>query len=121
MPDSAHHTPTTAKRKSFATDFSSLGPLQSFGTVGFTGYRDTTTPKNKKPSKVDKDAMDSDNDEEDEGGAMIEEGDVKDENGKYLSPEDVRKQGELADGVRKIKVSLPVPHNSQHQVLTRDS
>jgi hypothetical protein len=29
---------------------------------------------------------------------------VKQENGKMLSPEDAKRQGEIADGVQKIKV-----------------
>jgi hypothetical protein len=50
------------------------------------------------------DAMDSDADDEDE--IKVEDvDDEKDESGKgLLSPEDALKQGELAEGVRKIKV-----------------
>lgn len=43
----------------------------------------------------------------DDGPSMEpdEETDAKQENGKMLSPEDARRQGEIAEGVQKIKVS----------------
>ena len=47
--------------------------------------------------------MDSDADDEDE--IKVEDDDEKDNGGKgLLSPEDAHRQGELAEGVRKIKV-----------------
>lgn len=99
--------PVTGKRKPSGTDFSKLGPLKSTGTVGFSGYRDTAHPKRKPLKDKDGDAMDSDADDEDDeqpvnGG---DEAEIKDENGKLLSPEDAQRQGELAEGVQKIKVS----------------
>ena len=50
----------------------------------------------------------ADNDEEEAQIAdAADDIEVKQENGKLLSPDDARRQGELADGVQKIKVSRP--------------
>jgi hypothetical protein len=70
------------------------------GTKNFGGYRETS-PKSKKKSA---DAMDSEADDEDD--IKVEDvDDDKDVGGKgMLSPEDAHRQGELAEGVRKIKV-----------------
>jgi len=95
-------TSPAAKRKSGTLDFGSLKPLNAAaGTKNFGGYRETS-PK----SKLKKaDAMDSDADDEDDVKVedMEDDKDVGD-NG-MLSPEDALKQGELAEGVRKIKAS----------------
>lgn len=93
-----------ARRKSGALDFGSLKPLNaSAGTKNFGGYRDAsqTSPKSRQKTV---EAMDSDADDEDDI-KLEDQDDDKDESGKgMLSPEDALKQGELADGVRKIKV-----------------
>lgn len=101
-------TPVSTKRKSSGPDFSKLGPLNKFGTVGFSGYRDNNGSKKKAKGKVaNEDAMDSDAEDNEDGPSMEqdEETDGKQENGKMLSPEDARRQGEIAEGVQKIKVS----------------
>jgi hypothetical protein len=93
-----------ARRKSGALDFGSLKPLDAAaGTKNFGGYRETS-PKSKKKSA---DAMDSDADDEDDIKIedLEDEKDVGGDKG-MLSPEDALKQGELAEGVRKIKVRL---------------
>lgn len=110
----AEKTPVTSKRKQSGPDFSKLGPLKSTGTVGFSGYRDANTAKRKSKNK-DADAMDSDADDEDEGPTTngTDDAEVKQEGDKLLSPEDARRQGELAEGVQKIKVS---PRNRKHHV-----
>ena len=104
-PDS-EKTPVTSKRKQSGPDFSKLGPLKTAGTVGFSGYRDASTTKRRGKNK-DADAMDSDADDEDEGPLPngADESETKQEGDKLLSPEDARRQGELAEGVQKIKVS----------------
>lgn len=104
-------TAASGKRKSSGPDFSKLNPLNKFGTVGFSGYRDPTGGKRRSKDKLagaGEDAMDSDNDEdEDERGPNgSEDVDVKNANGGLLSPEDARRQGEIAEGVQKIKVSV---------------
>jgi len=92
----------TIKRKS--TDFTKLGSLNKFGTVGFSTYRETATPRKKTAkNKDDDDAMDSDPDDNDD--RLSKDADGNDaQNDSLLTPEDARKQGELAEGVRKIKV-----------------
>lgn len=105
-PEKAQASPAASRRKSTGLNFSSLKPLNaSTGTKNFVGYRDAsaTSPKSK---RKDADAMDSDADDEDEIKIKIEEADDdKEVNDKgMLSPEDALRQGELAEGVRKIKV-----------------
>jgi hypothetical protein len=105
-----------AKRKSGALDFGSLKPLNAAaGTKNFGGYRETS-PKSKKKSA---DAMDSDADDEDEIKVeeMDDDRDVGDKG--MLSPEDALKQGELAEGVRKIKVCRS--ETFLFAILTNDS
>jgi hypothetical protein len=94
-----------ARRKSGALNFGSLKPLDAAsGTKNFGGYRDGQQSPTKSKVKA-ADAMDSDADDEDE--IKVEDEEEKDESGKgLLSPEDALKQGELAEGVRKIKVRL---------------
>ena len=110
-------TSPTTRRKS-GLDFGSLKPLNAAtGTKNFGGYRDgaKSSPKAKNKSE---DAMDSDADDEDD--AKIEDADEeKDALDKgLLSPEDAAKQGELAEGVRKIKVSQIQPAARRLSKLT---
>ncbi|KAF2153759.1 hypothetical protein K461DRAFT_223472 [Myriangium duriaei CBS 260.36] len=114
-------SPVTAKRKS--TDFSKLGPLNKFGTVGFTGYREQANPK-KQDSKGDNDMMDDSDADDDEHDKKRNEKDDDEpieleQNGQHLSPMDARKQGELTEGVRKIK--LKRVHSSDPVTDTRKS
>jgi hypothetical protein len=105
------------KRRSTQLDFSNLAPLKPGGTVGFSTFRDTdpTSRRNKarKKSNGDVGAMEEDSDEDDEDPEIVGKmEDVEDKDVKsLLSPEDVKFQGELADGVGRIKVShiSPVP------------
>ena len=100
-------TPTsTTKRKSIPKDFSNLGPLHTFGTVGFAGYRDSNSTKNGK--RKDEDEMDSDQDDDDEDAKRnaVEEANPKEDDKKSVSPEETAKQERLAEGVRQIKVRL---------------
>lgn len=99
-------TPQSTKRKAAGPDFSKLGPLKSGGTVGFSGYRE---PTNKRAGKKDVDAMDSDEDDDERPPDVTYVDGTRDEAGELLSPEDARRQGELADGVQKIKVSSLPP------------
>ncbi|KAI7221170.1 hypothetical protein KC333_g1954 [Hortaea werneckii] len=95
-------TPQSTKRKAAGSDFSKLGPLKAGGTVGFSGYRDPTA---KRRGKKDVDAMESDDEEDDEKLVDRDEDvEIKDEKGNLLSPEEARRQGELAEGVQKIKL-----------------
>ena len=113
--------PLPAKRKGNQIDFSNLAPLNPAGTKNFSGYREASSfPRakeenvyNDRKKRIDNDnddAMDSDaDDDDDEQRSRMQaddgEGDMKDEPKGMLSPEDAARQGELAEGVRKIKVS----------------
>jgi hypothetical protein len=96
-------TSPASRRKSGALNFGSLKPLDAAsGTKNFGGYRDASQQSPKSKVKVE-DAMDSDVDDEDE--IKKEDEEEKEDGGKgLLSPEDAHRQGELAEGVRKIKV-----------------
>ncbi|KAL4954500.1 hypothetical protein BDW69DRAFT_163090 [Aspergillus filifer] len=99
-------TPGSVKRRSTQLDFSNLGPLKSEGTVGFLNFRDNTGGRRKsKKSKgmPDDDDMDSDDDEDDHILDQADEEEGKDDD-HHLSPDDIRRQGELAEGLRQIKL-----------------
>ena len=99
------------KRSSTQLDFSNLAPLKPGGTVGFTSFRDgdpsSRHNKARKRSNGDVGAMEEDSDEDDEDVEIVGKmEDVEDKDVKtLLSPEDAKFQGELADGVGRIKVS----------------
>jgi hypothetical protein len=110
----SEQTPTSTKRKSVQDAFATLGPLKKEGTVGFSGFRDRdqTGKSGVTPGKkASSDDMESDSDDEDDGivGKMeeVDEVEVKKEDG-LLSPEDAERTGQLAEGVRKIKVCHPL-------------
>ena len=90
------------KRRSVPTDFANLKPLKPGGARGFTGLRDgNPSPHNRNGTLSPDDDM-SDDEEREEKFVDADDGnDGKDE---HLSPEEARKRGELADGVRKIRV-----------------
>ena len=112
LPSASQPTTTaTSKRKSATTDFTKLAPLTSKGTKNFAGYRDVnvrSAPGRQKGEdhKAANDDMYSDADDEDgeQKASAADEVDVTVENNSLLSPEDALRQGELAEGVRKIKV-----------------
>jgi hypothetical protein len=102
------------KRRSAQLDFGKLGPLKPGGTVGFSSFRDQdiSSRRNKSRKKSNGSiggAMDEDSEEDDEDGGVIGKmEDVDDKDVKpLLNPEDAKYQGELADGVGRIKVRSP--------------
>lgn len=105
-------TPGPVKRRSTQLDFSSVGPLKSGGTVGFSSFRDNngtarTNKSRKKSNGSATGAMAEDSDDDDDDVDIvgnIEEADDK-EVKTMLSPEDAKYQGEIAEGVGRIKVS----------------
>lgn len=112
-PQTSEKTPTSTKRKSAQIDFSALKPLKPGGTVGFVGYRDNTAASSpvldkgkaaRGKKKKDEDAMDSDADDEEDLIGNLDVDDGKKDEPTLLSPDEARGQGELAEGVRKIKV-----------------
>ncbi|QIW95733.1 hypothetical protein AMS68_001251 [Peltaster fructicola] len=97
----AAQKPVVTPKATKGPDFSKLGPLKQTGTVGFSGYRDEAR---KAMGPKDADAMDSDDDDEGRGATEGADDEAKQDNGKLLSPEDAKRTGELADGVKKIKL-----------------
>ncbi|KAM0531605.1 hypothetical protein ACHAP9_005891 [Verticillium nonalfalfae] len=106
-------TPGSAKRRSGQLDFSTLGPLKSTGTVGFSTFRDQKTDATRRRKARKKSigqagsALQDDSDDEDDEdsevlGKMedIEEKDL----GSKVTPEDGQYSGELADGVNRIRL-----------------
>ena len=116
----------SAKRRSTQLDFSNLNPLKPTGTVGFSSFRDEAVNRRNKARKKSNGstggAMMEDSDEEDEDIEVVGKmEDVDDKDVKtMLSPEDAKYQGELTDGVSRIKViyqysfSPEVPLNHNH-------
>ena len=102
-------TATTAKRRSVKTDFASLKPLNPGGALGFSKFRDTEprlTSSKVKDQTIKKEFSDMDSDEEDDDKVVVKHEDIdsQDASNNTLSPEDAKRQGELADGVQKIRV-----------------
>ncbi|OJJ60916.1 hypothetical protein ASPSYDRAFT_778921 [Aspergillus sydowii CBS 593.65] len=101
-------TPGSAKRRSQQLDFANLGPLKPGGTVGFLNFRDNTEGRKKDKQKnkamADDDDMDSDDDEDDRILNQADEEEDKDKDNQHLSPDDIKRQGELAEGLRQIKL-----------------
>jgi predicted nucleic acid-binding Zn-ribbon protein len=102
----SQETPVSAKRRSLQTDFSSIGPLKPGGTVGFLNFRDKSENKDKKKKNksVEDDDMESEDDDDDSILGKADDEEAKEDN-HDLTAEDIKRQGELAEGVRKIKVS----------------
>ena len=98
--------PVNAKRKSLQAGIESLKPLQPAKNVAsFKQVRDPQSPVDKDGKAKGPDDMDSDNEtniDDDKSNGAGEE-DIKTS---LLSPEDAQKQGELAEGVRKIRVGV---------------
>ncbi|GKT65870.1 beta-lactamase-type transpeptidase fold domain containing protein [Colletotrichum tofieldiae] len=103
-------TPGSAKRRSGQLDFSNLGPLKTSGTVGFSAFRDQDTEATRRRKARKKSngnvggALNDDSDDDDEESELIgkmQDIDEKEVDNK-LAPEDVKFQGELADGVNRI-------------------
>ena len=121
------------KRRSIQTDFANLKPLTKGGTVGFTTFRDLADKYDKprkqrnysgfkgSPPSSTKRARDgrfdsdgSDASDEDEGATSpTKKGILEVEAEEFktiLSSEDAKKQGELAEGVQKIRVCCLLFH-----------
>lgn len=99
----------SARRKSTQPDFANIKPLKPGGTTGFVGFRDREKEqKTGKRKSSNGNELDSDDDEDDEGVSVSIVGKAEDEEEKegnsLLSPDDAKRQGELAEGVRQIKV-----------------
>lgn len=98
-------------------DFANLKPLKPGGALGFSTFRDNESRsssygngKKKDTKKAGDDAMDSDDDEDDEVVGKLDDLESNDFTNSPLSPDDAKRQGELAEGVKKIKVRPPPPN-----------
>ncbi|KAH0492837.1 hypothetical protein TgHK011_007767 [Trichoderma gracile] len=104
--NNAQATALAAKRRSGQIDFSNLGPLKAGGTVGFSAFRDQGAEearRRKARKKSNGNAADDSDDEEEESEFLGKLEEVADkETSTKLAPEDVKFQGELADGVNRI-------------------
>ncbi|KAL1953957.1 hypothetical protein VTO42DRAFT_2003 [Malbranchea cinnamomea] len=97
---------TPAKRKSIQPDFSNLGPLKPGNAAGFLNFRDgKKSSKSSKRSKASGSDIESD-DEDDDARSILGkvEDEVEKEINTHLSPDELRQQRELAEGVRQIKL-----------------
>ena len=92
------------------TDFANLKPLKAGGAMGFSKFRD---PKHRSASlgdtkgtsgREDSDMESDGEDETKEKTAKGEDTELPDTSNSTLSPDDARRQGELAEGVQKIRV-----------------
>ncbi|EXJ87971.1 hypothetical protein A1O1_04898 [Capronia coronata CBS 617.96] len=97
----------STKRRSIVTDLPKLGPLKKEGTAGFSAFRDAEARRSRKGKKTSDDEMESE-DEDDAAGIIgkmedINDADVKKEPG-LLSPEDAERTGQVAEGIRKMKL-----------------
>lgn len=102
-------TPGSIKRRSGQLDFSSLGPLKTGGTVGFTAFRDQDADvvrRRKARKKSNGHIADDSEDDDDEGEIVgrMEDLDDKIEDGTLIE-DDAKFGGELVDGVNRIRVS----------------
>ncbi|MCJ1429822.1 hypothetical protein MMC29_007737, partial [Sticta canariensis] len=105
----AHDKPiaSTAKRRSVQTDFANLKPLKPGGALGFSKFRDSEyrSPLGDAKAislKEDSD-MDSDEDVSRNGKISKHEDAESQDSNSMLSPEDAKRQGELADSLQKIR------------------
>lgn len=105
---------STAKRRSVHTDFTNLKPLKPGGALGFSKFRDSEghrslSDPNAKPDDSDMDSDDdyARNDKKIKQDIEPADADLEDAIDHSLSPEDTFRQGELADGVKKIRVIIP--------------
>ncbi|CAF9915010.1 MAG: hypothetical protein ALECFALPRED_009900 [Alectoria fallacina] len=101
---------SNGKRRSMQADFAKLKPLNPNGLMGFSKFRDPnerfeTNGVKDKASKKRSNDEDSDEDVEIRKEVLIKTqgDDIQEANG-MLSPEDARRQGELAEGVQKIRL-----------------
>ncbi|KIV79732.1 hypothetical protein PV11_07277 [Exophiala sideris] len=96
-----------AKRRSIALDLPKLGPLKKEGTAGFSNFREGEGRRPSKNKRGSDDEMESEDEDDDQGivGKMedINDADTK-KDADLLSPEDAERAGQVADGIRKMKL-----------------
>ena len=127
----SHQTPTENKRRSAQLDFSSIGPLKTAGTVGFSTFRDNETDGARQKKAHNRNGsmaggavpgvtvMDEDSDDDDDDdnrratnrAKILDKLDEADDaadadkaGSRLLAPDDAKFSGELADGVNRIRL-----------------
>ena len=115
-PKTTPKTPlTNGKRRSIQDDFPKFKPLSSNGLKSFSTMRDPNEmngeSKTDKSGKRRQPEIDSDDelDTNDDVVIKAEKAEDNEVNATHLSTDDARRQGELADGVQKIRVSPIYP------------
>lgn len=104
----------TAPKKSHQPDFTKLGPLKPTGTVGFVNFRDGNEQKSHKKKKKDAIAFtggdeDDDQSSDDDMEVTLKEDEDDDKDVPVeLSPEEMRQQRELAEGLKHLGVSCAI-------------
>lgn len=83
--------------------------------MGFLNFRDQESGRKGKKGDDEMDSDDDDNDNPILGKADDEE---DKEDNKFLSPDDIKRQGELEEGVRKIRVSTIPRYYLKKETLT---
>ncbi|RMZ92198.1 hypothetical protein DV736_g585, partial [Chaetothyriales sp. CBS 134916] len=92
-----------SKRRSLIAEIPKLAPLKKHGTAGFSSFRDAQPPKGKRED----DDMESDTDDNDADilGKMEDANEAETaKDSSLLSPEDAERTGQVAEGIRKIKL-----------------
>ncbi|KAL8926295.1 MAG: hypothetical protein Q9208_003017 [Pyrenodesmia sp. 3 TL-2023] len=104
-------TPETGKKPASMQDtFAGLRPLKPGGTMGFSGFRDPNARRasGKAKAKASKSDSDMDSEEDEDLGSTtplkIDDVDTKADSNNMLSPEDAKRQDEVAEGVQKIRL-----------------
>lgn len=103
---------SNGKRRSMQADFAKLKPLNPNGLMGFSKFRDPSERSETNGVKKEVGKKRSNDDDSDEDVEIAKEVLIKTEGDDIqgadgmLSPEDARRQGELAEGVQKIRVSV---------------
>ncbi|KAL1888917.1 hypothetical protein Cpir12675_006006 [Ceratocystis pirilliformis] len=101
-------SPIAAKRRSGQLDFSTLGPLKTTGTVGFSAFRDSNNDVSRRRKSRKKntggDALNDDSEDEDEDSPILNKMDDGDDKDPSVAPDDSNFGGELTDGVNRIRL-----------------
>ncbi|OQV09394.1 hypothetical protein CLAIMM_13519 [Cladophialophora immunda] len=96
-----------AKRRSIAAELPKLGPLKKEGTAGFSNFRDSERRRSRKGKGTSDDEMESESDD-DGAGIIGKMEDINDADAKrdpsMLTPEDAERTGQVAEGIRKMKL-----------------
>ncbi|KAL9602354.1 MAG: hypothetical protein Q9219_001920 [cf. Caloplaca sp. 3 TL-2023] len=108
-PQGPTKTPELAqKRKSLQDALTGLKPLKPGGTMGYSSYRDPGAQPRARGNAKTRTDSDMDSDEDEDIGSKtpikVEDGDSKESGNSMLSPEDAKRQDEVAEGLQRVKL-----------------